>query len=49
MCVAGSDTTLGVLEWAMTELLRHQNVMQKLQDEVRTVAGCDKSYQSDGL
>lgn len=36
---AGTDTTLAVLEWAMTELLRHPNVMQKLQDEVRSVAG----------
>ncbi|ESW24308.1 hypothetical protein PHAVU_004G119200 [Phaseolus vulgaris] len=35
---AGTDTTLAVLEWAMTELLRHPNVMQKLQDEVRSVA-----------
>nr|KYP61990.1 Cytochrome P450 71A6 [Cajanus cajan] len=36
---AGTDTTLAVLEWAMTELLRHPNVMQKLRDEVRGVAG----------
>ncbi|BAU02380.1 hypothetical protein LR48_Vigan10g086800 [Vigna angularis] len=35
---AGTDTTLAVLEWAMTELLRHPNAMQKLQDEVRSVA-----------
>ncbi|PNX55068.1 cytochrome p450 71a26-like protein, partial [Trifolium pratense] len=36
---AGTDTTYTVLEWAMTELLRHQTVMHKLQDEVRTVVG----------
>ncbi|XP_027357279.1 cytochrome P450 71A22-like [Abrus precatorius] len=36
---AGTDTTLAVLEWAMTELLRHPTVMQKLQDEVRNMAG----------
>ncbi|KAK7315004.1 hypothetical protein VNO77_33536 [Canavalia gladiata] len=35
---AGTDTTLAVLEWAMTELLKHPIVMQKLQDEVRNVA-----------
>nr|XP_027191988.1 cytochrome P450 71A3-like isoform X2 [Cicer arietinum] len=39
MFAAGTDTTYTVLEWAMTELLRHQTVMQKLQDEVRNVVG----------
>ena len=39
MFAAGTDTTYTVLEWAMTELLRHQTVMHKLQDEVRTVVG----------
>ncbi|XP_021863507.2 cytochrome P450 736A117-like [Spinacia oleracea] len=37
MFVAGSDTTYTVLEWAMTELLRHPQVMKQLQDEVRGV------------
>ncbi|GAU50866.1 hypothetical protein TSUD_86260 [Trifolium subterraneum] len=39
MFAAGTDTTYTVLEWALTELLRHQTVMHKLQDEVRTVVG----------
>ncbi|XP_024638406.2 cytochrome P450 736A117 isoform X2 [Medicago truncatula] len=39
MFIAGTDTTYTVLEWTMTELLRHQTVMHKLQDEVRTVVG----------
>ncbi|XP_050893536.1 cytochrome P450 736A117 isoform X2 [Lathyrus oleraceus] len=39
MFAGGTDTTYTVLEWAMTELLRHQTVMHKLQDEVRTVVG----------
>ena len=43
MFAAGTDTTYTVLEWAMAELLRHQTVMQKLQDEVRTVVG-DKTH-----
>ncbi|CAI9767353.1 unnamed protein product [Fraxinus pennsylvanica] len=34
---AGTDTTSTVLEWAMTELLRHPVVMKKLQNEVRGV------------
>jgi cytochrome P450 len=39
MFIAGTDTTYTVLEWTLTELLRHQTVMHKLQDEVRTVVG----------
>lgn len=34
---AGTDTTATVLEWAMTELLRHPSIMKKLQDEVRGI------------
>lgn len=34
---AGTDTTSTILEWTMTELLRHPNAMKKLQDEVRNV------------
>ncbi|XP_012853164.1 PREDICTED: cytochrome P450 71A8-like, partial [Erythranthe guttata] len=34
---AGTDTTSTVLEWAMTQLLRHPQIMQKLQHEVRQV------------
>ena len=38
MFAAGSDTTYTVLEWAMTELLRHPQVMRRLQNEVRGIA-----------
>ncbi|XP_057804236.1 cytochrome P450 71A8-like [Salvia miltiorrhiza] len=34
---AGTDTTATVLEWAMTELLRHPTILEKLQNEVREV------------
>ncbi|GAB2269751.1 hypothetical protein Dimus_004673 [Dionaea muscipula] len=34
---AGTDTTYTVLEWAMTELLRHPQVMKRLQAEVRGI------------
>ncbi|XP_021720168.1 cytochrome P450 71A21-like [Chenopodium quinoa] len=37
MFAAGSDTSYTLLEWAMTELLRHPQVMKKLQDEARGV------------
>lgn len=36
---AGTDTTYTVLEWAMTELLRHPSIMRKLQNEVRRIVG----------
>ncbi|KAK4789009.1 hypothetical protein SAY86_020328 [Trapa natans] len=39
MFAAGTDTTYTVLEWAMTELLRHPSAMKKLQDEVRRIVG----------
>ncbi|KAI9087618.1 hypothetical protein K1719_030488 [Acacia pycnantha] len=37
MFVAGTDTSHTALEWAMAELLRHPNIMKKLQNEVRSV------------
>lgn len=43
MFSAGSDTTYTVLEWAMTEILRHPIVMRNLQNEVREITG-SKSY-----
>ncbi|XP_030531468.1 cytochrome P450 736A117-like [Rhodamnia argentea] len=36
---AGTDTTYTVLEWAMTELLRHPRAMNNLQTEVREITG----------
>ncbi|XP_016651075.1 PREDICTED: cytochrome P450 71A24-like [Prunus mume] len=39
MFAAGTDTTYTALEWAMTELLRHFRVMNKLQNEVRGIVG----------
>ncbi|XP_061361117.1 cytochrome P450 736A117-like [Gastrolobium bilobum] len=44
MFVAGTETNLSVLEWAMTELLRHPIVMQNLQVEVRNVVSDDKTH-----
>ncbi|XP_050377798.1 cytochrome P450 736A117-like [Argentina anserina] len=39
MFAGGTDTTYTVLEWAMTELIRHPSIMSKLQDEVRGIVG----------
>nr|XP_043621458.1 tryptamine 5-hydroxylase-like [Erigeron canadensis] len=38
MFVAGTDTTSATLEWTMTELARHPEVMKKAQDEIRGIA-----------
>nr|AIL49062.1 cytochrome P450 monooxygenase [Nothapodytes nimmoniana] len=34
---AGTDTTSTVLEWSMSELIRHPQIMKKLQHEVRVI------------
>ncbi|CAI9094654.1 OLC1v1030431C1 [Oldenlandia corymbosa var. corymbosa] len=36
---AGTETTSSTLDWAMVELIRHPEVMAKLQNEIRTVFG----------
>ncbi|KAF7847497.1 hypothetical protein BT93_L2901 [Corymbia citriodora subsp. variegata] len=46
---AGTDTTYTVLEWAMTELLRHPNAMGRAQAEVRRIAGHKSSIAEDDL
>ncbi|GMI87718.1 cytochrome P450, family 71, subfamily B, polypeptide 35 [Hibiscus trionum] len=38
MFVAGTDTTAATLEWTMTELAKHPELMKQAQQEVRTVA-----------
>ncbi|KAK2663621.1 hypothetical protein Ddye_002195 [Dipteronia dyeriana] len=43
MFAGGTDTTYTVLEWAMTQLLRHPRVMKELQNEVRKITN-SKSY-----
>ncbi|KAM3751835.1 hypothetical protein ACB098_04G141100 [Castanea mollissima] len=40
--VAGTDTTYTVLDWAMTELLRHPVMMKDVQNEVREIIGNKK-------
>lgn len=49
MFSAGTDTISTLLEWAMTELLRHPNVMKKLQEEGRTVGGDRTHITEDDL
>ncbi|KAK9995683.1 hypothetical protein SO802_020369 [Lithocarpus litseifolius] len=44
---AGTDTTYSVLEWAMTELLRHPKMMKMMQDEVRAITSNKKDIKLD--
>ncbi|KAJ4880958.1 hypothetical protein Rs2_38013 [Raphanus sativus] len=37
MLFGGSASTFTLLEWTMTELMRHPKCMKKLQDEIRSV------------
>ena len=38
MFAAGTDTTYIAFEWAMAELVRNPNIMEKLQDEINDIA-----------
>lgn len=49
MFAAGTDTTYTVMEWAMTELLRHPKILEKLQIEVRQVAQGKPEITEDDL
>ncbi|KAL9239176.1 hypothetical protein vseg_013521 [Gypsophila vaccaria] len=49
MFAGGTDTTYTVLEWAMTELLRHPEAMKKLQDEVRSITNDQANVTEDDL
>ncbi|KAL2519997.1 Cytochrome [Forsythia ovata] len=45
----GTDTTYTALEWTMAELLRHREIQEKLQNEVRRVAGRKLDITEDDL
>ncbi|XP_021719925.1 cytochrome P450 71A26-like [Chenopodium quinoa] len=49
MFIAGTDTTSTLLEWAMTELLRHPKSMKKLQEEVKEITGDGVDVTEDDL
>lgn len=43
MISGGSETTATVIDWAMSEMLMHQSILKKAQEEVRRVFG-SKGY-----
>ncbi|MED6195853.1 hypothetical protein PIB30_041882 [Stylosanthes scabra] len=45
----GTDTVSTMVEWAMTELIRHPTVMKKVQDEMRNVVGEAKYITEENL
>ncbi|XP_021720179.1 cytochrome P450 71A3-like [Chenopodium quinoa] len=49
MFSAGTDTTSTLLEWTMTELLRHPRIMKKLQEEVKAITGEVVDVKEDDL
>ncbi|KAK1295268.1 Cytochrome P450 84A1 [Acorus calamus] len=49
MLVGMMDTSTIVAEWAMTELLRHPNVMKAAQEELARVVGLDRAVTESDL
>ncbi|KAF8047637.1 hypothetical protein N665_2905s0003 [Sinapis alba] len=47
--VGGTDSSSTLLEWEMTELLRHPNCLKTLQEEVRTVCKDRTSVSEDDI
>lgn len=47
--VAGADTTTHSVQWAMTELLRHPEIMSKAKEELRTVIGENKQVEESDI
>ncbi|OAE25045.1 hypothetical protein AXG93_1939s1020 [Marchantia polymorpha subsp. ruderalis] len=46
---AGTDTTSGTIVWGMTELLRHPNIMERLQSELDDVIGKERMVEEADL
>ncbi|XVF49782.1 hypothetical protein PTKIN_Ptkin04bG0042700 [Pterospermum kingtungense] len=49
MFIGGTDTTTTTVEWMMAELLKHPNVMKKVQQEVRNVVGKKSKVNVDDI
>jgi len=49
MLLAAMDTTASTVEWILTELLRHPQVMKKLQNELQEVVGLERMVKESDL
>ncbi|PIN07997.1 hypothetical protein CDL12_19430 [Handroanthus impetiginosus] len=49
MFAAGTDTTFTLIEWTISELIRHDNVMSKLKNELKDIAGDNSTITEDDL
>ncbi|KAL8252648.1 hypothetical protein R6Q59_036341 [Mikania micrantha] len=47
LCIAGTDTVVTTIEWAMAELIKNQNVMHKVQEELKQELNFDNIMNSD--
>ncbi|XVF49754.1 hypothetical protein PTKIN_Ptkin04bG0039000 [Pterospermum kingtungense] len=49
MFAEGTDTSATALEWMMAELIKHPNIMKKVQEEVRNVVGKKSKIDVDDI
>ncbi|XP_009802012.1 cytochrome P450 71AU50-like [Nicotiana sylvestris] len=49
MLIASMDTASTAIDWTFTELLRHPNVMKKLQNELEQVVGTNRMVEESDL
>ena len=46
---AGTDTSAITIEWAMTNLLNHPNILKKARDEIDSQIGEEKLIKESGV
>ena len=49
MLVGGTDTSATAIEWALTELLRHPEVMNRVREELNSVVGPNQLVKEEDL
>ena len=49
LLLAGTDTSAVTLEWAMTNLLNHPNILKKARDEIDSQIGEEKLIKESGV
>jgi len=49
MFVGGTDTSSTMMEWAIAELVRNQNIMRKAQEEVRKIVGKKSKVEANDI